>query len=100
MAAAAASLLPTFGGKYGQPAFKDKDGHLRTEARIRWWDGQARPWATWPAARHFKSDLARTSERYGLPVTPAVILKHAPQGYPHVALGASYWADHRTRLRR
>ena len=27
--------------KYGQPAFKDKDGHLRTEARIRWWDGEA-----------------------------------------------------------
>lgn len=22
---------------YGQPAYVDKDGHLRTKARVRWW---------------------------------------------------------------
>ena len=28
--------------EYGQPGFKDKDGHLRDEARIRWWNANAR----------------------------------------------------------
>ncbi len=27
--------------KYGQPGFKDKDGTIRHEARIRWWDATA-----------------------------------------------------------
>jgi hypothetical protein len=27
---------------YEQPAFRDKDGHLREEARIRWWDPDAK----------------------------------------------------------
>jgi len=45
--------------KYGQPAFKDKDGHLRTEARIRWWDGEAstlRDLAEVPAGAETRSD--------------------------------------------
>ena len=27
--------------KYGQPGFKDKDGHVRHHARIRWWNSEA-----------------------------------------------------------
>ncbi|BDB43600.1 MULTISPECIES: metallophosphoesterase [Mycobacterium] len=27
--------------KHGQPPFKDKDGHVRRQARIRWWDATA-----------------------------------------------------------
>ena len=27
--------------KYGQRSFRDKDGHLRHEARIRWWNARA-----------------------------------------------------------
>ena len=27
--------------RYGAPAFRDKDGHLRTSARIRWWNAGA-----------------------------------------------------------
>ena len=27
--------------KYGQPAYRDKDGHVRTSARVRWWNQTA-----------------------------------------------------------
>ena len=27
---------------HGQPPYMDKDGHVRTNARVRWWNGEAK----------------------------------------------------------